>query len=140
PRILALGRGHGYTYALGDATNLYNARYYHLTGVRHASRSIVWLQPDVIVVYDRADTARPGFKRFWLQLPAPAQVSGRQATVRTPGRQKLIVTSLLPVGATVGAQGPPVEDSPANEEPMKFRLRVAATGDPRSARFLHVLQ
>ena len=39
-----------------------------------ASRSIVWLAPDTIVVYDRAASKTDGrFKRFWLNLPAERQ-------------------------------------------------------------------
>ena len=50
PTILAMSINPGYVYALGDATNLYNSTYEGPTDILHASRSIVWLAPDVIVV------------------------------------------------------------------------------------------
>jgi hypothetical protein len=138
---LALSRGRGYTYALGDATNLYNSKSEGITDVRHASRSIVWLEPDVIVIYDRADTGKANrFKRFWLQLPAAAQITGNRATVTTPRGQRLFVTTLAPPNATIHGEAAADVGYPAVDEPMKFRLSVEATGAPRSARFLNVLQ
>src|SRR6185312_9016272 len=85
PTLLAQGQGEGWFYALGDATPLYNWDDYERDDVRHASRSVVWLQPDHVIVYDRAETATPNrFKRFWLNVPAQAEVAGPLATVRTP--------------------------------------------------------
>jgi hypothetical protein len=142
PRLIARERGRGYTYALGDATNLYNSDYELSRDVRHVSRSIVWLEPDRVVVYDRAETGKADrFKRFWLQLPAPARIDGRRATVRTPGGQQLFVTSLAPEAASLRSEPAEGEvDQPAVDEPMQHRLRVEAEGAPRSARFLHVLE
>ena len=142
PRIIARARGRGYTYALGDATNLYNSDYDGVRDVRHVSRSIVWLEPDRIVVYDRAETGKASrFKRFWVQLPAPAEIGGRLATVRTPGGQQLFVTSLEPQAASIRSERDEGEvDQPAQDEPMQYRLRVEAVGAPRSVRFLHVLE
>src|SRR5262249_6498176 len=102
PTLVAHSSGDGYVYALGDATNLYNSPYQHSTDVVQASRSIVWLKPDHIVVYDRAETHKPGrFKRFWLQLAAPPQIAGNRATVHTPGGQQLFDTALLPANAAL---------------------------------------
>ena len=135
--------GPGFTYALGDATGLYNSVYESATDITHASRSIVWLQPDHIIVYDRASSKTAGrFKRFWLQLPAPAAVAGRRATMTTARGQQLFNTTLLPEDAVVAAE--PVDAygdaNAAEEEPMKYRLRVEAPGGPQSVRFLNVLQ
>jgi hypothetical protein len=142
PTLVARSSGHGHVYVTGDATKLYNSDYEGVRGVKHASRSIVWLEPDHIVIYDRAETWKPKrFKRFWLQLPARAAVAGNRATVRTPRGQQLFSTTLLPVGATITST--PDEQGvgqPAVGTPMTHRLRVEAPGDPRSVRFLHVLQ
>ncbi|MBA3368519.1 MAG: hypothetical protein H0T99_07610 [Geodermatophilaceae bacterium] len=144
PVILGQSIGDDYVYALGDATNLYNSEVELSTDIAHASRSIVWLQPDHIVVYDRAASKAEGrFKRFWLNLPAEATVAGSVATMTTAGGQQLVVTTLLPADAEIAAE--PAETlEEAGEvavgEPMQFRLRVEAPGGPRETRFLHVLQ
>jgi len=140
PSLLAHSAGPGYVYASGDATNLYNSRYEHATDVLAASRSIVWLEPDVIVVYDRAATrSRSRFKRFWLQLPARPTVTGARAELRTP-RQQLFVTTLLPAHARITAEPDENVGEPAVGEPMRYRLRVEDPGQPRVVRFLNVLQ
>lgn len=144
PTILGRSIGDGYVYALGDATNLYNSEVELSTDIVHASRSIVWLQPDHIVVYDRAASKTEGrFKRFWLNLPATATVAGNVATMTTAGGQQLAVTTLLPADAEIAAQmAETLEETGevATGEPMQFRLRVEAPGGPRETRFLHVLQ
>ena len=142
PVILAMSVAPGYVYALGDATPLYNSDYEGMLDVRHASRSIVWLAPDVIVVYDRASSATDGrFKRFWLNLPSPARVEGNQTTMTTASGQQLAVTTLLPADAvpTVAPLDIREEDLAAGE-PMRYRLLVEAPGGPPDARFFHVLQ
>jgi hypothetical protein len=144
PHLIAHSFGPGYVYALGDATNLYNSEYEASTGILHTSRSIVWLKPDHIVVYDRAASKTAGrFKRFWLNLPAPGDVSGNQTTITTARGQRLFITSLLPADAVIAVEPaePLAEDNePANGEPMRYRLKVEAPGGPAEVRFLHVLQ
>src|SRR5205807_8411010 len=100
-------------------------------------------KPDYIVVYDRATSKSAGkFKRFWLQLPAQATISGNRATMQTARGQQLFVTTLLPANAEIASApaSPPESSSVADYEPMKFQLRVEAPGKPQDARFLNVLQ
>lgn len=142
PRLVAQSAGPGFVYALGDATNLYNYAN-DLTDITHASRSIVWLKPDDIVVYDRAASKTAGrFKRFWLNLPEQPTVSGRQARMASgSGGQQLIVTTLLPADAVpVSREAEVLAGDPAENEPTRYRLQVDAPGGPQSVRFLHVLQ
>jgi hypothetical protein len=141
PKLVAHSSGDGYVYALGDATNLYNSPYQHSTDVTEASRSIVWLEPDLIVVYDRAATGKPDrFKRFWLQLPAPPQIAGNRATVQTPGGQQLFSTTLLPAGASLTSVPDDDSEEPATDEPMRYRLMVTDPTEPQAVRFLNVIQ
>lgn len=144
PILLAHSANATFAYALGDATNLYNSASEKATDVAHASRAIVWLKPDHLFVYDRAETKTAGrFKRWWLQLPRPATISGARATMLTAAGQQLFVSALLPANAVMTAANDNeqhIEDTAAANDPMKVRLRVDAPGDPRSARFLHVLQ
>ncbi len=142
PKLIASERASGYTYAMGDATNLYNSKSEGPVDIKHASRSIVWLEPDVIVLYDRAVTGKANrFKRVWFQLPAAAKVTGNRATVETPKGQRLHVTSLLPSNATLRPKTHvPEVGAPAVGEPMNYALSIDATGNPISARFLTVLE
>ena len=144
PVLLAQSAAPTYAYALGDATNLYNSTREGVTDVAHASRAIVWLKPDHIIVYDRAETKTAGrFKRWWLQLPQPATVAGQRATMQTAAGQQLFVTALLPANAALTAVNSTeqhIEDTAAGNDPMKVRLKVEATGNPQAVRFLHVLQ
>lgn len=56
----------------------------------------------------------------------------------------MYVSSLLPTSSSLGIDDTKMNgfgwDEDAEGEIMKYRLRVEATGDPLSVRFLHVLQ
>ena len=133
--------GDGYVAAYGDATNAYNSEYEGVTGVAHASRSVVWLEPDVIVVFDQMTTEQPGFKRFWLNLPASAVIDGQTATMISPGGQTFTIQAVLPPDAELSAFALEDEPSspPANGEMMVWRYGAEVPGDPAQAVFLHVL-
>ncbi|MCA0351155.1 MAG: hypothetical protein LCH85_04095 [Chloroflexi bacterium] len=144
PTLVAHSLDSRFTYALGDATNLYNSENEATTDISHASRSIVWLKPDTIVTYDRGTSQTANrFKRWWLQLPTPATINGNRATMTTAGGQTLNVTSLLPAGATLTAVNiadQQAENTAASDDPMKVRLRIDAPGNPQDVRFLQILQ
>ncbi len=144
PTLLASSLATDYAYALGDATNLYNSTSEGSTAVTLAERAILWLKPDHVVVYDRAETQSTGkFKRWWLQLPNPATVNGKVATMTTDAGQQLFVTTLLPTDATLTAVNTNeqiIAETAAGDDPMTVRLRVDAPGAGQSVRFLHVLQ
>ncbi|HTN89118.1 MAG TPA: hypothetical protein VL242_35815 [Sorangium sp.] len=142
-----MSRGAGYVFAEGIATDLYNTRPNAWVpsdvaqDIVHASRSIVWLEPDHVVVYDRAASRTAGrFKRFNLMTTSAPQLSGRTASAVTPRGQRLFVQSLLPRNAILRAM--PVEDvdDPAQMEPTTHRLVVEDPAGPADVRFLHVLQ
>lgn len=143
PKMVAQSFGQGYAYATGDSTGQYNSAYESVSGIAHASRSIVWLQPDYVVVYDRAESKAAGrYKRFWLQTPTKAVVAGNLSTMTTEKKQQLFNTTLLPKDAEIAAEDPDQfgKDNTAEYEPMQFRIRVEAPGGPQSTRFLNVLQ
>ncbi|MHB8521571.1 MAG: hypothetical protein ACYDH9_12550 [Limisphaerales bacterium] len=144
PQVLARSFTPASIYLLGDATPLYNSTYNEVTNVQHVSRSILWIEPDHIVVYDRAETfVTNRFKRFWLNLPTNAVVKGNRVRMTTAAGQPLFVTTLLPADAAITVETnpvPPLYGSVANGDPMTYRLRVDAPGNPQNVRFLHVLQ
>lgn len=146
PQLLAKSFGKDHVYALGDATALYNSDYEQIGDVKHVSRSLVWLKPDHLVLYDRARTGKEGrFKRFFLHTPTLPMVAGNQASMITAKGQQLFVTTLLPEQAALSASEYQVdpknwETKPAQQEPMRFTLQVEPKAMPADARFLHVLQ
>ncbi len=132
----------GYTFIRGDATNTYNMTERQMTDILHASRDIVRLKPDYIVIYDRATSETAGrFKRFFLNLPVVATVAGNLTTSIMSSGQRLYVRTLLPVGATPVVETVPVDSNNlAWNDLMPYRLKVEAPGNPQNTRFLHVLQ
>jgi len=143
PTLLAISLQPEVTYVHGDATPLYNATSEGAAAVTTAQRAVVWLQPDHIVVYDQIATHSAGkFKRWWLQLPRPATITGNQALMQTATGQRLFITTLLPADATltaVNTNEPLIEQTAAADDPMQVRLRVDG-GDAQEVAFLHVLQ
>jgi len=135
-----------YAFAYSDATNLYNhpnawSAADAAMDVTHASRSILWLKPDVMVTYDRATTKTANrFKRFNLNIATPAQVSGKSATVTTSKGQKFYIDTLLPTTATMKASQAENFNLVAQMEPMQFRIVVEDQSKPADVRFLHVMQ
>jgi hypothetical protein len=100
PQYMALSHRSNYLSVTGDATKLYNYVPDYGTPVKnlsHVSRSLFWIKPDYIVVYDRVESDFAGFKRFWLNLPgANPEITEQKITALTPGGQQFIVNSLLP--------------------------------------------
>jgi hypothetical protein len=140
PGPLLSSFGERYTFMGGDATNLYNSEYEQSTEVKHASRGLVWLKPDTLVIYDRADAPANRFKRVWFQLPAPAKVDGLTATLTT-AKQSFTVQVLLPEKAKLSMADPRQEnigETAATDDPMKQRLFTDSPGVEK-ARFLHIL-
>ncbi len=144
-KILAHSLNAKYVYALGDATPLYNSREEHSMDIVHASRSILWLSPDRIVVYDRAESKTDKrYKRFWMNLPKVATVKDGLATMPSSG-QKLFVRALLPSPQSMSVEPAEPLDmngnkQPAVLDPITYRIKTEAKGGPRSTRFLHVIQ
>ena len=140
--------GPGYASAQTDLTKLYNRpdpwnAATSALDITHASRSIVWLGADFVVVYDRASSLHNGFKRFNLNFAIPPVIDpvARSARAVTPGGQKLFVQSLLPSTATLAfvPAGNTVTNV-AQLETMTGRLVVEDPANPTTVRFLHVLQ
>ncbi len=141
-KILATSLQDDYVFACGDATELYNSSEAETMDIAHASRSVLWLKPDHIFLYDRAESKTDGrFKRFWMNFPAAAMVNSNVTTMVSPKGQQLFVSTLLPLNASIStAPAEAFDDDVANDEPMNFRLLVEAPGGPKSTRFLNVVQ
>jgi hypothetical protein len=136
-----------YTYAFGDTTSLYNrpspwTPANAALDILHASRSILWLKPDYVVVYDRASSQTSGlFKRSNLALTAVPTINGNLITTTTPGGQNLYITVLLPAVGTVTTTAIGNALNPMAElEPSTYRVVVEDPSLPTDTRFLQILQ
>ena len=140
--------GAGYAYAQTDMTKLYNRPSVWTPAnaaldIQHASRSILWLTTDHVVVYDRAASLHNGFKRFNLNLPTVPLIDpvNRLATSTSPGGQHLFVRSLLPAAATISyVPEAGTLSNIAQLETMTGRLVIEDPSLPTTTRFLHVLE
>jgi len=140
--IKAYAFANGYTYALGDVTYLYNSEHESLSDVSHASRSIVWIKPDFVITYDRAETANTTqnrFKQTWVQTINQATIAGNRAIAVNNSGQQLVITSLLPANAAMTTEQTDTAEAAA-AEPIKFRVKINAVGEPQNVRFLTILQ
>jgi hypothetical protein len=148
---VTLSANDNWSYALFDATNLYNhpdwwtpAR--NANDITGAGRSIVWLAPDHVVVYDRADSAQPNeFKRFNLTLMNTPTINGQTARIVKNG-QALTVQSVMPPTTTLHEQhvwttNPSQEINAVSQLDTSFDpLIIEDLANPKSVRFLTVLQ
>lgn len=135
-----------YSFAFGDTTELYNRPSFWTPAnaaldIQHASRSIIWLKPDHIVVYDRATSLHSGFKHFNLAVTAQPSLNGNVIETTTPGGQHLYVTSLLPANGSFSSVAIGNALNPQAElDPSTYRIVIEDPTNPANTRFLHVLQ
>ncbi|HTI70465.1 MAG TPA: Calx-beta domain-containing protein [Candidatus Limnocylindria bacterium] len=145
PEYLARSFGQNFLYVNMDGTPLYQHRQQtQLREVTHASRRMVWLKPDVLVIHDVARSKQSGyFKRVFINTPEVPQIAGNvaHASAKEDGVSKaeLFVTQLLPAGATMQTTDI-ASGQPSGGEDMQARLYTEAPGAPQSANFLHVVQ
>ena len=138
--------GSNYIYATGDATNLYNRPNQYTTSnnatdILFAVRSIVWLKPDHVIVYDRAKSKTANrFKRFFLQFIAPPTITGKNATISTPIGQKLYLSNLMPANSVLTTTVSENFSSVAQLDPTHDEIKIEDPSNPTDVRFLNVLQ
>lgn len=142
-----MSSGTGYVYANSDLTKLYNKPNVWnppagATDITQATRSILWLNTDYVVVYDRATTQHSGlFKRFNLSLINAPTVNGNVATETLGSGQQLFVQTLLPKTPSIKSVYAAGNLSPiALLEPTQYIMTVEDLTQPTDTRFLHVLQ
>ncbi len=122
--LVALHHGDGWLHAAADLTPVYDGK------VSKVQREIVYLQPDVIVVYDRAMSTQ---SQIWsLAFPTDPNVSGATTTVTTPDHT-LAIQRLSPANATASVHTYSADGDFTNG----FRLDEQLAGGDN--RWLHVV-
>src|SRR6202011_661286 len=110
--------------------------------ITQATRSILWINNDYVVIYDRATSMTAGlFKRFNLSLVTNPVINGNVATETTPNGQHLFVQTLLPMNASESAVYAAGNLNPiAQLEPTRYVFSVEDPTLPTDVRLLHLLQ
>lgn len=148
--ITAFEHAATHDYAACDATRAFNSTLYTSAGnrpkVREVTRQVVFLRPDVIVVFDRVEATDPTYvKRFTLHGLLRPVVDVNQRFVISQNTAHLIGQTLLPMGATQTSTAGFMVDG-MNVAPLSNGLEsggaqldvTAPTGNARDY-FLHVL-
>lgn len=123
--VLALADSAEFLYAAADATPVYEGE-----GVNLAQREIVYLKPDILVVYDRVD-AGSGATHVW-QLNSPVAPNPSGSTASIGG---LMLHAQKPSGATFSVVNLPDEDA---DFQGGYRLERTVSGSG-AVYFLNVL-
>ncbi len=126
--LAALHEGDRYVYASADVTAAYKGN----PAVQKVQRDLLFVRPDVVIVYDRVDTAA-GTTQTW-QLPTPVSpaISGNTATISNAGHT-LKVTRLAPGSAALSR----FSYASTGQFTGGYRIDERIAGG--SQRFLHVL-
>jgi hypothetical protein len=126
--LQALQQGAGYVYASADLTPAYRGN----SAVQKVHRELVYLEPNIVVVYDRVQTASDTTQTWQLATPVAPSISGSTATIVNGGH----TLSVTRIGSTGGAMS--VYDYRGDSD-MKggFRLDERLPGGDQ--RYLHVL-
>jgi hypothetical protein len=127
--MTAVARGDGWVHAAADLTAAYSGS----DAVTSVEREVVFIEPDVLFVFDRVTTAS-GAQAIW-QLSAPVRptIAGARATIATSGHD-LIVDKVVPA-----SPASTVLDWAATDGEIGGGFRLDATAPGGSQQFLHVL-
>ena len=142
--VLAHTSNSNYYYGSTDASGSYNTSQNTCqwcttaANVNLSQREVLWLKPDQIFIYDRAETtSSSSFKNWNINLQAVPTVSGNVATMTSTAGQKLFVTSLLPGTSSLVASALDVSRDPGT--PAAYLL-VDTASTSASVRMLHILE
>jgi hypothetical protein len=141
-----ISSGPSYVSATSNLTKLYNrpsqwTPQNAAVAIKSASRTIVWINGDYVVIYDRAKSKKGLFKRENFELQSRPKVVGNVATETTPNGQELYVQSLQPTHRSITFEQTASKLSfVADTEPMRYTLTIQDPSRPAAARFLTILQ
>ncbi|HTL38595.1 MAG TPA: hypothetical protein VL326_35940 [Kofleriaceae bacterium] len=130
-KLEALHGGDTWLYAAADLTPAYGGN----SAVQKVQREVVYLKPNVIVVYDRVATAS-GTSQTW-QLAAPGAPSISGSTTTVPGTHPMTVRRLVPASATAAVTNMTSVTSSAGSYLSGYRLDEKVAGGDQ--RYLHVI-
>ncbi|MCA9673658.1 MAG: hypothetical protein KC464_01360, partial [Myxococcales bacterium] len=126
--IVAVHRGDGWFHVAADLSGAYEGR----DDVSSIQRELVFIEPDVVVVFDRVDTAAGTTQTWQLSSPYQPTTSGARSTFAGADHD-LRVERVVPATATVSV----TDWRDDGDFSGGYRLDVAQAGGARQ--FLHVV-
>jgi hypothetical protein len=120
PGILAFESNDVYDYMLGDATNAYDA-----SELSRFTRQVVYVKPDIFVIFDRVVTHNSGTEKKWVVDPAATpQDQGNGLITVDNGSGALWIKRLLPTSASVSLTDAEIAVVPSQSNTETFFLHV----------------
>jgi hypothetical protein len=125
PGILAFETNDTYDYMLGDATNAYAP-----SKLSEFTRQVVYLKPDILVIFDRVLTTDIGIEKKWIVDPAALpQDQGNNLITVDNGSGALWIKRLLPSSALVSLSDTEIAVVPSQSGTETFFLHVMQAVD-----------
>jgi hypothetical protein len=128
--LVALAGGADWLHAAVDVTPIYDGD----PAVARVERELVFVRPDVVVVFDRIDAAEASERVWQLNTPIDPSVAGATTTI-DGATATLVVTRIAPDDASTSV----LDWTTDGEMSGGFRLDASHTSVDGSSRFLHVL-
>jgi hypothetical protein len=130
PGITAFYDNASYTYTLGDATKAYDPVQLTLF-----TRQLVYIKPDIFVMFDRVATTASTVEKRWRVDPAavPVVVGTNDLLTVTNGSGMVWLKRLLPAAATVELSATAIDVVPAAPQAQDFFLHVFQAVDAGTA-------
>jgi len=96
-----------FTYACGDATNSYSAK-----KLQSFVRQFVFVQPNIVIVFDRVVSTKPEFKKTWLlhTMEEPRIAADGASFEASYGEGRLVSVPLLPEKRVIAKIGGPEDE------------------------------
>ena len=142
--VLAHSSSSNYYYGATDASGSYNTSQNTCqwctaaANVTLSQREVLWLKPDQIFIYDRANTkSSTSFKNFYMDVQTLPAINGNQATMTSTKGQKLYVTVLLPSSQSLSASALDAQHEPG--APVTSLL-TSKGGTASMTRMLHLIE
>jgi hypothetical protein len=126
--VMALKKGSNFTYMAADVTPAYRGN----AAIQKVQRELVYVQPNVAIVFDRVQSSSTTTQTWQLAAPTAPAISGNTATITNAGHT-LKLTRIAPSAATMSTYNF-TADADFNGG---FRLDERVAGGDQ--RYLHVL-
>jgi hypothetical protein len=109
-----------YDYMIGNATNAYDH-----AKLSKFTRQLVYLKPNIFVIFDNVITTNPDIEKKWVIVPAAAPTDlGNNVLKITNGDGSLWVKRLLPLSAAVDLSASQIAVIPTQKAAQAFFLHI----------------
>ncbi len=131
PGIQTFVSNHVYDYMTGNATHAYDR-----AKLSKFTRQLVYLKPNIFVIFDNVITTHPDIEKKWVIVPAAAPADLGDSVLKvTNGDGALWIKRLLPLNASVDLSAGQIAVVPTQKAAQAFFLHVMQAVDSnKSAR------